>query len=137
MENVTVREIQEQGFDLSDEMQVIDDGAGTEKAYPVYVNPATKEKLVYDEGNGKVIRRINAGAAQEAPGSKLREIIKSGYENTERVYKIRRGEFKGMELPVYARPGDVAGIVYNPETDKVEMIYKLMVPFEGKKPDKG
>ena len=63
---------------------------------------------------------------------KLKELLECGYENTGKTFKLTRGEHKGKEFPVYAQPGDVAGLIYNTETDKIEMVFKLTLPYKKK-----
>jgi hypothetical protein len=62
---------------------------------------------------------------------KLNELISGGYEFTGRKYKVLLGENRGKEFPVYAQRGDVAGLVYNNETDKIELVFKLSAPYSG------
>lgn len=64
--------------------------------------------------------------------SKLDELISGGYEDTGRKYKILMGENRGKEFPVFAQRGDIAGLVYNNEADKIELVYKLSMPYTGK-----
>lgn len=64
--------------------------------------------------------------------SKLDELITGGYEDTGRKYKILMGGNRGKEFPVYAQKGDIAAMVYNNETDKIELVYKLSMPYTGK-----
>lgn len=64
---------------------------------------------------------------------KLREILGLGYKDTGKKYKILSGVNKGKEFPVYAMYGDFAGLVYNYEEDKIELVYKMPFPFN---PDK-
>ncbi len=61
---------------------------------------------------------------------KLKKLLDSGYENTGKTFKIMRGEHKGKRFPVYAMEGDYAALVYNPETDKIEFVYKLPLPHK-------
>jgi hypothetical protein len=63
--------------------------------------------------------------------SKLEELLSGGYEFTGRTYKVLMGEKKGREFPIYAQRGDIAGLVYNDEEDKIEMVFKLTMPFAG------
>lgn len=63
---------------------------------------------------------------------KLSKLLSSGYEFTGKKYKILRGDKKGKEFPVYAMKGDIAGIVYNDEEDKIELVYNLLRPYQGK-----
>jgi hypothetical protein len=63
--------------------------------------------------------------------SKLEELLSSGYEFTGRTYKVLMGEKRGKEFPIYAQRGDIAGLVYNDEEDKIEMCFKLTMPFSG------
>lgn len=63
---------------------------------------------------------------------KLEKLLKSGYEWTGKKYKILRGQHKGKEFPVYAMKGDIAGIVYNEEEDKIELVYNLLKPYQGR-----
>jgi hypothetical protein len=63
--------------------------------------------------------------------SKLNELIEGGYEFTGRTYKVLLGEKRGKEFPIYAQRGDIAGLVYNDEEDKIEMVFKLTMPFNG------
>ncbi len=60
---------------------------------------------------------------------KLREILGLGYKETGKKYKILSGVNKGKEFPVYAMEGDFAGLVYNNEEDKIELVYKMPFPF--------
>jgi hypothetical protein len=60
---------------------------------------------------------------------KLKEILGLGYKDTGKKYKILSGIHKGKEFPVYAMEGDVAGLVYNNEEDKIELVYKMPFPF--------
>ena len=62
---------------------------------------------------------------------KLAELAANGYMHTGKYYRVLLGENKGKELPVYAQKGDVAGLVYNPETDRIELVYRLAAPFTG------
>jgi hypothetical protein len=64
--------------------------------------------------------------------SKLSELIAGGYELTGRTYKVLMGVNKGREFPVYAQRGDIAGLVYNDVEDKIELVFKLSIPFTGK-----
>jgi len=61
--------------------------------------------------------------------SKMNELMKRGYEDTGKTFKIMRGPYKGKAFPVFAMKGDVAGIVFNREEDKVEFIFKLPMPY--------
>ncbi len=70
--------------------------------------------------------------SQLAHNSKLDELKAGGYEDTGRTYKILMGANKGKEFPVFAQKDDIAGLVYNPETDKIELVYKLSTPYTGK-----
>ena len=63
--------------------------------------------------------------------SKLDELLSSGYEFTGRTYKVLMGEKRGKEFPIYAQRGDIAGLVYNDEEDKIEMVFKLTLPYAG------
>jgi hypothetical protein len=63
--------------------------------------------------------------------SKLEELLSGGYEFTGRTYKVLLGEKRGKEFPIYAQRGDIAGLVYNDEEDKIEMVFKLTMPFNG------
>lgn len=63
--------------------------------------------------------------------SKLDELRAGGYEDTGRTYRVLMGANKGKEFPVFAQKGDIAGLVYNPETDKIEIVYKLASPYTG------
>lgn len=63
------------------------------------------------------------------PNSKLKEILNMGYKETGKKYKILSGPNKGREFPVYAMEGDIAGLVYNNEEDKIELVYKMPFPF--------
>jgi hypothetical protein len=63
--------------------------------------------------------------------SKLNELISNGYEFTGKTYKVLMGEKKGREFPVYAQKGDIAGLVYNNEEDRIEMVFKLTMPYTG------
>jgi len=65
--------------------------------------------------------------------SKLKEILELGYIDTGKKYKILSGPNKGKEFPVYAMEGDIAGLVYNNEEDKIELVYKMPFPFTPKK----
>ncbi len=67
---------------------------------------------------------------QEASTSKMGQLISSGYINTGKTFKIMRGPHKGKTFPVFAMEGDVAGLVYNKEEDKVEFVFKLPVPYK-------
>jgi hypothetical protein len=64
--------------------------------------------------------------------SKLDELMSCGFEDTGRKYKIQMGENRGKEFPVFAQKGDIAALVYNNEKDKIELIYKLSMPYTGK-----
>lgn len=66
---------------------------------------------------------------------KLKEILELGYRETGKKYKILSGTNKGKEFPVYAMEGDIAGLVYNNEEDKIELVYKMPFPFKPKKKD--
>jgi hypothetical protein len=63
--------------------------------------------------------------------NKLTELLANGYEFTGKTYKVIMGENKGKEYPVYAIKGDIAGLVYNNEKDKIELAFKLAMPFKG------
>jgi hypothetical protein len=63
---------------------------------------------------------------------KLNELLEGGYEFTGKTYKVIMGENKGKEYPVYAIRGDIAGLVYNNIDDKIELVFKLTMPFTGK-----
>ena len=63
--------------------------------------------------------------------TKLQELVESGFLETGKKFKMLGGAHKGKEFPVYAQAGDVAGLVYNPEEDSVEMVFKLSIPFKG------
>jgi len=67
--------------------------------------------------------------------SKLNELFESGYVDTGKRRKtIKKGEC--FEFPVYALPGDIAGLVYNYNEDKIEMVYNMHRPFvPGEKKD--
>ena len=67
---------------------------------------------------------------QERTQSKMDQLISNGYSDTGKTFKIMRGPHKGKSFPVYAQEGDVAGLVYNKEEDKVEFVFKLPVPFK-------
>ncbi len=70
-------------------------------------------------------------AENDTKKDKLSELLASGYEFTGRAYKISMGEHKGKEFPVYALRGDIAGLVYNTEMDKIELVFKLASPYTG------
>ncbi len=63
---------------------------------------------------------------------KLLELIKNGCEHTGKYYTIQAGPNKGKTFPVYPTKGDIAAMVYNDEDDKIEMVYKLTLPYKGK-----
>lgn len=66
--------------------------------------------------------------------TKLDELLAEGYEFTGKTYKVIMGENKGKEFPVYAIRGDIAGLVYNNVNDKIELVFKLTMPFTGSRP---
>jgi hypothetical protein len=70
-------------------------------------------------------------AENDLKKNKLKELLANGYEFTGKTYKISMGEHKGKEFPIYAMKGDIAGLVYNEEADKVELVFKLNLPFAG------
>lgn len=72
-------------------------------------------------------------AGLNTENSKLNELISGGYEFTGKTYKVQTGADKGKEFPVYAIKGDIAGLVYNNEKDKIELVFKLSLPFKGAK----
>ena len=63
---------------------------------------------------------------------KLKELIGEGFENTGKIHKVLMGGNRGKEFAVYAQKGDIAGLVYNHEKDKIELVYKLAAPYTGK-----
>jgi len=64
---------------------------------------------------------------------KLEELITGGYEFTGRKYKVLLGENRGKEFPIYAQKDDIAGLVYNDEKDRIELVFKLAMPYKGQK----
>jgi len=63
--------------------------------------------------------------------NKLDALIANGYEFTGKNYKVTVGDHKGKEFPVYAMKGDIAGLVYNNDADRIELVFKLTLPFSG------
>lgn len=60
---------------------------------------------------------------------KLQELLATGFHDTGKKYKkVKPGDII-TEYPVYALPGDVAGLVYNHDEDKIELVFKMQQPF--------
>lgn len=65
--------------------------------------------------------------------AKLKELIDGGYEHTGKFHTVLSGVNKDKKFPIYAARGDIAAMIYNHVDDKIELVYKLLFPYNGKK----
>jgi len=64
---------------------------------------------------------------------KLKELTDSGYEHTGKFHTILNGVNKHKKFPIYAMKGDIAAMIYNYMEDRIELVYKMPVPYDGKR----